>query len=114
MIDSGNENLDSLFAAYREATAFQGDASANFMPHVWQKIEARRRGAMGVARFAKIFASAAAALALMAGLYVAQSPVAPSDDTWVETVANNDINQATPYYLPVRLSNTAVDPTLHD
>ncbi|MDP9112907.1 MAG: hypothetical protein M3O20_04415 [Acidobacteriota bacterium] len=36
-----NENLDALFSQYREACP-GAEASADFMPQLWAKIEARR------------------------------------------------------------------------
>lgn len=39
--DNKGNTLDSLFAAYREACPAP-DGSADFMPRMWQKIEARR------------------------------------------------------------------------
>jgi hypothetical protein len=38
---SVNDNLDALFAQYREACPDR-EASANFMPQLWEQIEARR------------------------------------------------------------------------
>jgi len=38
---NGGDQLDALFAQYREACADR-EASAHFMPQLWGKIEARR------------------------------------------------------------------------
>jgi len=41
MDQGGNDKLDALFAQYREACPDR-EASASFMPHLWERIEARR------------------------------------------------------------------------
>jgi hypothetical protein len=58
----GNEpKLDELFAAYREALPDR-DASANFMPELWGRIEQRRKPSFTFGRFARGFVTAALAL----------------------------------------------------
>ncbi len=73
------EDLDRLFAAYREACPAP-EPSADFMPGIWRRIEARRRVTALVPRWAAAFVAAAAALCLLMGVYLlvprpAESPV---------------------------------------
>ena len=61
------KQLDALLSAYRAAIP-DPDASATFMPVLWQRIEARRRFSF---RIAQAFVTAAAALSLVLGAYLA-------------------------------------------
>lgn len=56
--------LSALFAAYREACP-DPEPSANFMPLLWQKIEARQTFAVTVQRFAQAFLTVAAAICIL-------------------------------------------------
>ena len=65
-----NSRLDSLFAEYRAAIP-DPDASAGFMPGLWQKIEARRQANVTVfRRWAQVCVGATVALALLMGAIV--------------------------------------------
>lgn len=64
-----DEMLDSLFQAYRRACPTP-DASANFMPELWQKIDARQKFTFSLRRMANAFAAAAVALTLALGVYM--------------------------------------------
>lgn len=65
-----NENLDrrfdNLLREYREACP-EVEPSADFMPGLWQKIEARQSVPFAMRRFTRVFVSAAAALSLLMG-----------------------------------------------
>ena len=64
-MDRMKDRLDALWAEYREATP-DTDAGPNFMPHLWQKIEARRVETTSVfRRLAQICVMATIALALV-------------------------------------------------
>jgi hypothetical protein len=64
------QELDELFRAYRRSFA-DVDASSEFMPGVWEKIEARRSFAFRVTHLARAFLGASAVLfTLMAGFFV--------------------------------------------
>ena len=103
-VDINDERLDHLFRAYRSATEF-GDAGPDFMPAVWQRIEARRKSSFLVERLARVFTTATVALAVAAGLFVAFAPQRPQDESWVETLANQHLAQNASYYEPVQLSS---------
>jgi hypothetical protein len=64
------QELNELFQAYRQSFA-DVDASGEFMPGVWEKIEARRSLAFRVRHLARAFLGATAVLfTLMAGFFV--------------------------------------------
>ncbi len=64
------DGLAGLFAAYRDACP-DPEAGADFMPRLWQKIEARRAFSYRLGRFAKGLITAAAAAALVMALLLA-------------------------------------------
>ena len=69
-MDRMNDKLDALWAEYREALP-DPDASPNFMPQLWQKIESRRVETTSVfRRLAKICVMASVVLALVIGAVV--------------------------------------------
>jgi negative regulator of sigma E activity len=60
-----DDNLDALWVEYREACPDQ-DASPEFMPKLWQRIEARRNETLFLfRRFAQVCVAATVALALL-------------------------------------------------
>ena len=63
------EQLDALFRAYRDACPAP-ELSANFMPELWQRIEARQRNSIFFGRVARGFVTAAMALALAMSVYL--------------------------------------------
>lgn len=63
-MDQLDPDFDALWAQYRQA-AGDPDASTNFMPRLWQKIEARRTFAYRFRRFSQVFVGAAAVLCLL-------------------------------------------------
>ncbi len=97
------QHLDTLFRRYREATEF-GEPSRDFMPGLWKQIESRRTRTWNAERVARIFASSTVALAVAMGLFVSLTPPGPQEETWVEAIANSDLQQesidADPVWLP--------------
>lgn len=67
---SDDERLDALFQAYRAACPDR-DASANFMPELWRRVEARQAFTFSFRRMASGFVTAALALTLFLGVYMA-------------------------------------------
>jgi hypothetical protein len=63
------ERLDALFRAYRDACP-TAEASANFMPGVWAKIEGRQRFTFSLRRMANAFVTAAVALSIALTVYM--------------------------------------------
>jgi len=65
-----DQNLDALLAAYR-AACNGPEPSANFMPELWARIESRQSFTFSFRRMANAFATAAVALSLALGVYMA-------------------------------------------
>lgn len=76
--------LSGLFAEYREVFP-DPEPSARFMPGLWEKIDARRSFAYRLKRLSQAFVTAAAAVCLLMGLYLARPE--PSTDTYLEVLA---------------------------
>jgi len=81
------ERLDALFRAYRDACPAP-EASANFMPNLWQRIEARQTFTFSFRRMANAFVTAALALSLGLGVYMAIPRSTPySPQSYIEALA---------------------------
>ncbi len=91
---SDEERLDALFRAYRDCPT--PEPSANFMPALWAKIESRQRVAFSFRRMAGAFVTAALALSVALGVYLAipQSNQAYNSQTYVEATASSNLNTA--------------------
>jgi hypothetical protein len=77
-MDQGNMDtqageLDPLFASYRTAVP-DPEASVNFMPELWRKIEARQFFLARVKKLTQVFVAASAAICLLLGIAL-QVPV---------------------------------------
>jgi hypothetical protein len=82
------ERLDALFRAYRNACPTP-EASANFMPDLWQRIEARQGFLFSFRRLANALVPAAVALSIALGVY-AYTPRQTSSytaQTYIEALA---------------------------
>jgi len=79
--------LDRLLAAYREACP-DVEAAPDFMPRLWQKIEARRTNSYAFGVWTKAFVTAAAVLCLVLGLWQTSVPSQPSfyTQTYIEAL----------------------------
>jgi len=98
------ELLDELFRAYREACPTP-EASANFMPQLWERIEARQRFSFFVRRMASGFVTAAVALtfAMAVYLYTPHTGSAFYSESYVEALASGHAaDTAEEYVEPVR------------
>lgn len=72
-IDQQTGELDHLFAQFRRAVP-DPEASVNFMPELWRKIEARQFFLVRVKKLTQVFVVAAAAICLLLGIAL-QVPV---------------------------------------
>lgn len=72
-MDFQNQELDHLFVAYRTAVP-DPEASVNFMPELWRKIEARQFFLVRIKKMTQVFVAAAAAICLLLGV-VLQVPI---------------------------------------
>ena len=98
------ERLDTLFQAYRNACP-DPDPSPNFMPQLWQKIEARDRVSTVFGRLARNLVTAALALSVLLGLAVSlSSHVAPlPSQSYVEVLAEDHARQSLDYFEPAEI-----------
>ena len=82
--------LDELFRAYRAACDSYGaaDASANFMPIMWAKIEAREVSTNWFGRVAKALVTAALAASVILGMMISSMNQSSAffDATFVEAL----------------------------
>lgn len=67
---SDDERLDALFREFAQACPDR-DPSANFMPKLWQQIEARQTYTFSFRRMANTLVTAAVALSIVLGVYMA-------------------------------------------
>jgi len=84
-----DEKLDALFRAYRDACP-DSEASANFMPTLWARIESRQTYLFSFRRMANAFVTAAVALSIALGVYmtIPRSTPGSAPDTYVEALAD--------------------------
>ena len=68
-MEKWNPELDQLFAKYKDALP-DPDPSANFMPGLWRKIEARQSFTTRIKKLTQVFVVATAAVCLMLGMAV--------------------------------------------
>lgn len=104
MRGSDDEKLDALFGAYRAACG-DPEASANFMPSLWARIESRQSFTFSFRRMANAFATAAVALSIALGIYMAmpRTPHLLSNQTYVEALADANAPDALDFVNPVTL-----------
>jgi|SRR5271157_316026 len=89
MRGNAEERLDALFRAYREAFP-DPEASPNFMPQLWQRIEARQTFSFSLRRMAGGFVTAALALSVALGVYMAipRNNQTYSPQSYIEALAD--------------------------
>src|SRR5438105_15118660 len=63
-MDQLDRRFEALMAQYRQSIA-EPEANVNFMPRLWERIEARRSFAFRFRRLTQIFVGAAAVLCLL-------------------------------------------------
>ncbi len=82
--------LDRLFAAYREALP-DPEPSADFMPRLWQRIEAQQSLTRDFRRLTEVLVTAAIAVSLVMGVFLVgrQPSVSFYSGTYVEVLAAN-------------------------
>ncbi len=101
-----DEKLDALFQAYRQACPTP-EASANFTPNLWQRIESRQTVTFTFRRMANAFVTAAVAMSIALGVYMAipRTPVnAPI--SYIEALAESRPLDTPDYVTPVSLDLT--------
>lgn len=83
------QEVRELFTRYRDAMPVP-DASPQFMPLLWERIEAQQRTDVLLWRFSRAFVGMSAVLCLLlsAALFVPVQQTTPSATTYVEVLAD--------------------------
>jgi len=101
--NSNDLKLDGLWAAYRDACP-DPEASPNFMPNLWQKIEARRvaNTTSLFKRWAQVCMAATAALLILSAMLMppAQEDEVLYSSTYADVLAADHADQAYVQTLP--------------
>jgi hypothetical protein len=103
MRGNDDQKLDALLGAYR-AACNGPEPSANFMPELWARIESRQSFTFNFRRMANAFATAAVALSLALGAYMAipgSNPV--YNESYVEALVAANTPDASEFVNPVAL-----------
>jgi len=98
-MDSDEQQLDRVFAAYREACP-DPDPTKSFMPGIWSRIEARRGFVLRVRRWTSAFVTAAAIACVAMAFYMpagGQSDSPVDVTTYVETLEENPTFETVAY-----------------
>jgi hypothetical protein len=103
MHGSNDEKLDALFRAYRAACPDR-DPGANFMPELWKRIESRQTFTFSFRRMASGFVTAALALTIAMGIYMAIPRTNPNmPQSYIEALAEARPLDAPDYVAPAHL-----------
>ena len=103
MRGGAEQRLDALFRAYRDACPTP-EASANFMPDLWRRIESRQTFTFSLRRMANAFVTAAVALSIALGVYMAIPRSNPASyQTYIEALADANSLDTPDMVGPVRL-----------
>jgi hypothetical protein len=94
-----NRELDALFASYGQACDAP-EAGPDFMPRLWQKIEARRAASYSFGRWTRAFVTAAAAICILLGLLQTYLPSQPAfySQTYIESLQEESRADAPSYF----------------
>jgi len=99
--NSGDDaRLDEMFQAYRAACP-DPDASVNFMPSMWAKIEAQQNSTNWFGRMAKVLVTAALAASVILGMMVSSANQSNSffDSTFVDALSADHASSLEPLHL---------------
>src|ERR1022692_3168558 len=112
MHGSDDQQLDGLFRAYHDACGAP-EASANFMPSLWARIELRQRFTFSFRRVANALTTAAVALSLVLGIYMSipRSSSIDYNQTYVEALAEANATDSMDLVNPATLEFTADRPS---
>jgi hypothetical protein len=107
MRGNDDQELDALFGAYRDACPTP-EASANFMPTLWARIESRQTFLFSFRRMANAFVTAALAVTIALGVYMSipRANTGSNPETYIEALADANPLDAPDIVGPVRLDLT--------
>ena len=97
------ERLDALFRAYRAACPGP-EPSANFMPELWQRIESRQRFTFSFRRMANALVTAAVALSIALGVYMAIPHRNLASYSYLDALAESESVDTPDSVVPVSLN----------
>src|SRR5579864_1052734 len=98
---SDDGKLDALLQAYRRACPTP-EPSANFMPNLWQRIESRQKVTFSFRRMANAFVTAAVAMSIALGVYMAiPRTTASSSMSYIDALAESRPLDTADYGAPV-------------
>ena len=99
-LSEADARLDQMFRAYREAFG-DPDASANFMPDLWLKIEAREVSTNWFGRVAKMLVAAALTASAILGMMISSTkqPDAFFNSSVVDALRANHASTLEPFRL---------------
>ena len=106
---SDEERLAVLFEVYRAACP-DPEPGVNFMPQLWQRIEARERASNMFGRLARNLVTAALALSVLMALAVSitrSRMAALPSETYVEVLAEDHVRRTLDYFEPVHLEQAS-------
>jgi hypothetical protein len=112
MHGSDDQELDALFRAYHDACEAP-EASANFMPNLWARIESRQGFAFSFRRMANALTTAAVAASLALGIYMSipRSSSIDLNQTYVEALAESNASDSMDLVNPATLDLPADRPS---
>lgn len=113
--ESSNAEWTSLVERYREACG-SPDGSRNFMPNLWQRIDAKRSRTLRFERAARSLFAAAVGLSLVLGAFLmipGPQPSAFYSGSFVEEIASANTTANGTFFEPVRLELTAAERHQH-
>lgn len=98
--NSSDNRLDELFRAYRKACP-DPEASVNFMPTMWARIEAREGSTKWFGRVAKTLVGSAVAASVILGLMIssANHPSAFFNATFVDALQADQVASLEPLHV---------------
>jgi hypothetical protein len=104
MRGNDDERLDALFQAYHDACP-SPEASANFMPTLWAKIDSRQTFLFSFRRMANACVTAAVALSIALGVYMSipHGSAGSNSETYIEALADANPLDTPDIVGPVRL-----------
>jgi len=104
--DKGSEaRWESLLEQYREACALP-EPGRNFLPGLWQRIDAKRSRTLRFEHAAKSLFAAAVAVSLLLGTFLllpSQQPSAFNSGSFVEELASANAADSETFFEPVRM-----------
>jgi hypothetical protein len=94
-MDRLDQELNSLFVAYREAVP-DPEPSADFMPRLWSRIEAKRSFIFRLRRMSQVAVAAALTACLLGGVLIAPFTHQPTQvaGTYVDILAEAHADDA--------------------